>query len=439
MHYRTGTDLAQGVGVGGFLLEGEAVRVSGWAPPSDRGLSPGHILEREGESSPSVDMPEALEVTLGPPSYKMLWAEGGSLARVDCVPGADGKPQQVVSYISEPRRPYVKDPEAFRRLKREARAMAQAEGDPSLYEGCLTVLCQQWAEQQEAAGERKKRGRVYGFSAGSRKRLQRRLNSVNRVRWPRERVLFIGLTYPGKPSEALPDVWPRDPEAWKKHLEALHDAWEAEWGADFPVIWKLEFQTRKSGVCEGQDAPHFHLLAFVPLRYSCDYVWLLKFRSWLSEAWFRVVGSGDPDHLKAGASCKQVASWRGVVSYAAKYLGKAVEVPIGPDGQPLPVGRFWGCWRLDALGIRFAERALTSRGAYAVRRAIRGLLKADARDRGKEVRSGALARGHRKWGSSYSLVSCEVAERLAEWGTGFAAAPLGALAEQASLRWWRAA
>ena len=60
---------------------------------------------------------------------------------------------------------------------------------------------------------------------------------------------------------------------------------------------------------------------------------------WLAASWFKVVGSGDEKHLRAGTSVERVRSFRGVMSYCGKkYLGKEVRLPRGWGN----VGRFWG-------------------------------------------------------------------------------------------------
>jgi hypothetical protein len=63
-------------------------------------------------------------------------------------------------------------------------------------------------------------------------------------------------------------------------------------------------------------------------------------KGWLSNTWYRIVGSGDDRHRRAGTQVARIASWRGVVSYAAKYLGKELEWL--PEAWHKGVGRWWG-------------------------------------------------------------------------------------------------
>jgi hypothetical protein len=59
-------------------------------------------------------------------------------------------------------------------------------------------------------------------------------------------------------------------------------------------------------------------------------------KNFIAEHWYQVVGSGDLKHLKAGTQIQRIRSWRGVMAYASKYLGKSQEAVASP------VGRFWG-------------------------------------------------------------------------------------------------
>jgi|GEM_PF-6001929 len=97
-------------------------------------------------------------------------------------------------------------------------------------------------------------------------------------------------------------------------------------------VWRLEFQQR--------GAPHFHLLLSAPkaLHGDADELagFCLNFRSWLAEAWYRIVGSGDVKHRQAGTQCDLLRTFRGAAWYAAKYCTK-------PDSRKFDgVGRFWG-------------------------------------------------------------------------------------------------
>lgn len=153
-----------------------------------------------------------------------------------------------------------------------------------------------------------KRSEITKFSKGSRRRLLYKLNEVTQKSLP----VFVTLTYPA--------VFPQNSKTWKRDLDTF---WK-RLARKFPTagcFWKLEPQKRL--------APHYHLMIW-----GVDYVDLLR---WVSQAWFEVVGSGDNRHLLAGTRVEKVRSWRGVMSYASKYLGKECDT----SGWDSP-GRFWG-------------------------------------------------------------------------------------------------
>lgn len=176
-------------------------------------------------------------------------------------------------------------------------------------------------ERQGRCGRGGRREAVKEFSRASRRRMLDLLNSINRQKAPIP--LFLTLTYP--------DVFPEDMVLVKKHIKTFRERFERKWGR-YPVIWRLEFKRRKSGKNRGKVAPHLHFLFFRDLEPSVMY-------EWLSRSWYEVVGSGDPRHLRSGTRVEKVHSWRGVLSYAAKYMGKLEQLQ-GPESP----GRFWGVW-----------------------------------------------------------------------------------------------
>jgi hypothetical protein len=194
------------------------------------------------------------------------------------------------------------------------------------------------------------RSAIEDFSHAARKRLLTLLQMVDR---DTPLPLFVTLTYPM--------TWPDDPAEWKRHLDNF-SKWMGRHYPSSSAVWKLEPQKR--------GAPHFHLLVwgagFIPHR---D----------VAEAWYKIVGSGDPNHLAAGTEVRRVETRNGVAYYAGKYLAKT-------DTPFQGVGRFWGIHRRSNLPItppdketvtmseavqmvRWARRALKAKG---VRRTWRG-------------------------------------------------------------------
>lgn len=88
-------------------------------------------------------------------------------------------------------------------------------------------------------------------------------------------------------------------------------------------IWGLEFQKR--------GAPHINLLTEDKID-----------KKWLSQAWYEIVSSGDPKHLKAGTGTEKVRSADEAITYMLGYMGKRYQKDVPEEYRN--VGRFWGYW-----------------------------------------------------------------------------------------------
>jgi len=97
----------------------------------------------------------------------------------------------------------------------------------------------------------------------------------------------------------------------------------------------------------------------------------MSFQDWASLAWYHVVDSHNTDHLTAGVRVEVVRSWGGVMSYAAKYLGKA-----GDDFlTDLQFGRSWGIFNRSGVPWgRMIELDLDSETGIRLRRIARHYL-----------------------------------------------------------------
>lgn len=167
-----------------------------------------------------------------------------------------------------------------------------------------------------------KRGRVFGFSAGARRRLMRKIAELRSDAMP----LFATLTYPAD--------FPSDYREWKVHLDKFAKRFNREYpGGAF--VWRLEPQKR--------GAPHFHLLVYGVAMSDSNV-------DWFHHAWYHSVGSGDLKHHRWGVDIQQLRSARGVRSYVGKYIAKKQGgSKYGIDavtGQQMVdwslVGRWWG-------------------------------------------------------------------------------------------------
>jgi hypothetical protein len=165
------------------------------------------------------------------------------------------------------------------------------------------------------------RGEIKGFSRGSRRRL---MQTIARVRRDAELPNFVTLTYPNQ----FPD-----PKESKRDLKVFCQRLERAFPS-LGYIWKLEPQER--------GAPHYHMLTWgVPFEGVAPFV---------PFAWNEIAGRGDPYHLPfhlgllpdSKLCVSKVNSFRGVWSYASKYLGKTFEVAGWNEKE---TGRFWGVGR----------------------------------------------------------------------------------------------
>lgn len=213
------------------------------------------------------------------------------------------------------------------------------------------------------------RGKVFGMSRQSRKRMLKRMAKVRGL----EDAWFLTLTYP--------DVFPEDWQTWKRHLKAfikrLNRACE-KWEVTASGIWRLEVVIRKSGeVNEGKPAPHFHLVV-QGLAGSVD---IDFFRAWLLRAWYEVVGSDDLDHLKAGTQCDEVEDRRHAMRYVSKYIAKEDdEVAVLFALKALRTGRVWGQFgELDTEP--YCEFYLPATAVPAFRRIVAGWLRSRGQSR----------------------------------------------------------
>jgi hypothetical protein len=179
------------------------------------------------------------------------------------------------------------------------------------------------------------RSEITQFTRKSRKRLMSLLGQLDKTCIP----LFGTLTYP--------ENFTADARTWKRDLDNL-DKRMARKFPDSAMVWKLEPQKR--------GAPHFHLLVW-----GVDHHQL---RSFLPFAWAEVVGSDDKNHLlwhlgllgNGNKHCVQkVRSWRGVRSYASKYMGKIIDMPLMQESGWASPGRFWGVRRRQNLPAVVAQ------------------------------------------------------------------------------------
>jgi hypothetical protein len=198
------------------------------------------------------------------------------------------------------------------------------------------------------------RGAISGFSRKSRGGLMRRIAMLD---WSVVEGVpaMVTLTYPGDWRSVCPDG-----PTVKRHLGAFIRRWEREWGS-FRGVWKLEFQPRRKQPEQFRYAPHLHLYGGRPLVVERngrrEIITHAVFRSWVSKAWFEVVGSGDERHFRAGTGVdERVGSGASDVARIASYFagysvkGRKDDQHVVPIDFP-NVGRFWGVRGLSSMAM----------------------------------------------------------------------------------------
>jgi hypothetical protein len=150
---------------------------------------------------------------------------------------------------------------------------------------------------------------------------------LHTIRRDAKNPAFVTLT--------LPDDRLLDARGIKVALDALFKRW-ARRDARLCAVWRVEAHPKRS-IAAGRPVPHVHLLVWG--------AWID--REQLSLDWAEIVDAPDFErHLASGTKVESIRSFRGVCSYAAKYISKVSDVSLGDDA-----GRVWGIFNKRALPI----------------------------------------------------------------------------------------
>lgn len=166
------------------------------------------------------------------------------------------------------------------------------------------------------------RGEVKSFSPSSAARMRRYLRSS-----VADYKTFITLTYPhsfGMDGKECKRHLDRIVQQFKRYSE-LHSKQSKD---NHSWFWFLEFQSR--------GAIHFHIFSteFYP-------------KEWLAAEWFRICGTDDYRHFRAGTRIESIKSGKhGLCAYASKYAAKQAQKELPEDFGWC--GRFWGVYGLRA-------------------------------------------------------------------------------------------
>lgn len=150
------------------------------------------------------------------------------------------------------------------------------------------------------------RGKIKEFTKHSAKRLKLFMNNA-KAKWSN----MITLTYPQN--------FITNGEEVKYHLNRFEKFLNSE---NAKYCWVIEFQENGS--------PHFHIILDKFINYKK-----------VAENWYKIVNSGNENHLKAGTRTEKLRVGRaGAISYIRKYVSKQWQKKVPENYQN--VGRFWG-------------------------------------------------------------------------------------------------
>ena len=95
--------------------------------------------------------------------------------------------------------------------------------------------------------------------------------------------------------------------------------------------------------------------------------------------WWEILGRNEVAHSKCGVDIDRPTSWRRVVAYVAKYLGKCVDDLLSGWEH---VGRWWGYFNRRAFARQIDEITVSPDVGGRLRRMLcRDVFKRDRRDR----------------------------------------------------------
>jgi hypothetical protein len=242
---------------------------------------------------------------------------------------------------------------------------------------CVVVKCRQQFKSKCTPPED---SAVRTFSAQSRGRLLKLVNSFDRSICEKRTCVMITLTY-GR-------AWPHERGVWKRQLDNFRRDFLRPFGR-VACVWKLEPQKR--------GAPHFHLIAFFPLGTNVS-----SLSSRAARIWNRLVehSSGSQRRLHRSwhlgrlgngnqPCCQVIRSLGGVIAYASKAIGSLPAVSAARKyvskaaddgalcseyGEWSSPGRFWGIWNKSEILSSESVHAVDEVAATYLRRCMRRYL-----------------------------------------------------------------
>lgn len=187
-------------------------------------------------------------------------------------------------------------------------------------------------------GERKpkKRGKITGVSADSARRLKKRIGRAGELN------LWVDFTFA---DDVIKSKTVTEKAVFSAYcMKRLMAFAKSEF--NLYLIWKREYQKRKSGSLKGELCPHFHcLLGGLKKGVDYEYVCVCLLREWV-----RLTGTKEVDkalkvalHRKNGSpsSYRRIENQKHAICYVSKYFSKDDKGLKLQSGES--IGRCWGC------------------------------------------------------------------------------------------------
>lgn len=150
---------------------------------------------------------------------------------------------------------------------------------------------------------------------------------VAQIAWTRVgKSLFITLTYPDECIGRTAEQRTMDRHRFLRDMEN-------HLGKEIGVVWRVEWQARKSGKMKGTMVPHVHLIAF-----GCGFIhWKV-----IRKLWRAVLAVDGP----LATDVQRIKGGRDVGKYVTKYCAKLPDKPSLDNASYLnTTGRHWGVHR----------------------------------------------------------------------------------------------
>jgi len=165
------------------------------------------------------------------------------------------------------------------------------------------------------------------------------LRFINRVNWECVKGgVFITLTYPDDEIAFTIKRRSRDRAYFALQLER-------QLCLELPIIWRTEFEERKSGKYTGRLVPHHHLMVVASVKCSSE----------LAKSLWRKCIQTRNTHLQVKAIVMRGPN--GCAKYLAKYVSKYRQLDVDAyHNTPCEFGRQWGVLRASKIPMLPSQR-----------------------------------------------------------------------------------